>query len=225
MRFSRYCLNYKGLPFTTEWVEFPEIVPLYERLGVTPTLKKPDGSPLCTVPMIYDPTTNKYISDSVVIAEYLDTQYPQTPSVFPNNTTGLIQAFSEATRAYMPPVRDFLIWTIFVKLNPPSAVYFRNQREPSLGKRMEDLVLDNQIAAIMDDFKGVLGKLDALYSKNRGKGPYIMGDVLSWADILVASLLMCFRVSAGEDSQRWKEITSWHGRRWAILMESLKKYE
>ncbi|KAH9480845.1 Glutathione S-transferase-like protein ustS [Psilocybe cubensis] len=178
----RYCLNYKGIPFSTEWVEFPDISGLYERLGVTPTLKRSDGTPLCTVPMIYDSTTKKYVSDSIRIAEYLESQYPQTPSVFPSNTGGLIQAFAEATRSYLTlPARELLIWTIFVKLNPPSAAYFRNQTEVAIGKTMEELVPAADMKDKMKSLEEVLAKIDGLYSKNGGKGPYIMGESVWWS--------------------------------------------
>lgn len=176
--------------------------------------------------MIYDSATGKYVSDSIRIAEYLDAQYPQTPSVFPSSTGGLIQAFAEATRSYLtPPAREFLIWTIFVKLNPPSAAYFRDQTERTMGKKMEDLVPENEAKARMEALEGFLGRISVLYSKNGGKGPYMMGEVLSWADIIVASFLMCFRVSAEEGSTRWAEIMSWHSGRWQNLMNGMKKYE
>jgi len=35
--FSRYCLNYKEIPYQTECVEFPDIAPLCKELGIPPT--------------------------------------------------------------------------------------------------------------------------------------------------------------------------------------------
>ncbi|KAH9480823.1 Glutathione S-transferase-like protein ustS [Psilocybe cubensis] len=222
---TRYCLNYKGLPFITEWVEFPHLESLYAKLGIVPKAMKANGSPHYTVPVIYDPLTNKSIYDSMAIAEYLDQQYSDTPQIFPHNTIGLAQTFTEAFMSYIPPARELLIWTIFVCLRPPSIQYFRDDMEAKVGKKLEDLVPDDQLSAHMTALQGVLEKINNLYAKNAGKGPFIMGEELSWADVVVAGFLMCFRVSTGEDSQKWKEIISWHDGRWTALMENMRKYE
>lgn len=206
-------------------MEFPDVGSVYNKLGITPNATKANGSPHYTLPVIYDPVTNMAIHDSLAIAEYLDEKYPQTPRVFPHNTTGLTHVFTEAAMSYIPPARDLLLWTIFVCLNPPSAQFFRDDVEGMVGKKLEELVPDDQLSENMTAFRGVLGRIDSLYAKNGGHGAYIMGEELSWADIVIASLLMCFRISAGEDSQKWREIISWHDGRWTALMESMRRYE
>ncbi|KAK0215070.1 hypothetical protein IW262DRAFT_1440636 [Armillaria fumosa] len=39
----RYVLNYKGLSYQTEWVEYPDIEPLYTKIGAKSHITKPDG--------------------------------------------------------------------------------------------------------------------------------------------------------------------------------------
>jgi len=93
---STYTLNLKGIPYKTEWVEYPDIEPICKKLGIAPTYKNADGSDRYTIPAIHDPSTGVYISDSVLIAEYLDKTYPYTPQVFPHHTHALHAAFTAA---------------------------------------------------------------------------------------------------------------------------------
>ncbi|KAI7865729.1 hypothetical protein BDF14DRAFT_1822827 [Spinellus fusiger] len=70
---THYTLVFKNLPFTTEWLEFHEIS------QVIPTITKTKIPP--TVPVIVD-TNNTVIQDSWEIAKYLESAYPDSPSVF-----------------------------------------------------------------------------------------------------------------------------------------------
>ncbi|KAF7320563.1 hypothetical protein HMN09_00140300 [Mycena chlorophos] len=54
---SRYALNFKGLEYTTMWLEYPEIEDACKAIGGKPTRNKPDGTPLYTLPMIHDLNT------------------------------------------------------------------------------------------------------------------------------------------------------------------------
>ncbi|GAW07249.1 AChain Crystal Structure Of Glutathione Transferase Gstfua3 From Phanerochaete Chrysosporium [Lentinula edodes] len=91
---TRYSLNYKGLSYRTEWIEYPDIEALCIKIGAAPTDVKADGiTPDYTLPVIYDPSTDKTISDSFAIALYLDTAYPDTPKLFPPGTQALQEAF------------------------------------------------------------------------------------------------------------------------------------
>ncbi|KAF9479952.1 hypothetical protein BDN70DRAFT_993116 [Pholiota conissans] len=50
----RYCLNFKGIPYKTEWIEYPDIAPHCQRLGISYTTIKSDGMPYYSLPAIYD---------------------------------------------------------------------------------------------------------------------------------------------------------------------------
>jgi hypothetical protein len=58
--------------------------------------EKADGSAHYTHPAIHDPSTGAYISDSILITEYLEKMYPETPHIFPNNTLALQATFIAA---------------------------------------------------------------------------------------------------------------------------------
>ncbi|KDR83248.1 hypothetical protein GALMADRAFT_89092 [Galerina marginata CBS 339.88] len=223
---ARYALNFKGIPYKTEWVEYPDIEPVAKKLGIPPTTKKLDGSPHYTLPAIYDPSTKTYVSDSRLIVEYLEKEYPDTPSLFPHNTVGLQLAFSHAFGPCLDALWEFILPVQCLKLNPRSAEYFRRTREADFGKTLEEVIPKGDQAVIQwAKYKDGMGKVDAWYTQNGGKGPFLMGETLSWADVVVVSWTIWVRIIFGEDSQQWKDLSSWHGGRWNTLVENLEKYE
>ncbi|KDR83257.1 hypothetical protein GALMADRAFT_113478 [Galerina marginata CBS 339.88] len=223
---TRYTLNIKGIPYKTEWVEYPDIEPVAKKLGIAPTFKSTDGTDCYTLPALYDPSTKTYVSDSLLIAVYLDKTYPDTPSLLPKGTLGLQTAFSYAFLSSIVELRDFIIPAECEKLNPRSVEYFRHTREADLGKTLEEATPKGDDAVVKwGKYKDGLGKVDEWYAQNGGSGPFLMGETLSWADVIVASSAIWVRTVFGEDSQKWKDVTSWHGGRWNDLMENMKKYE
>ncbi|TFY51247.1 hypothetical protein EVJ58_g10668, partial [Rhodofomes roseus] len=76
---TRFALNYKGIPYRTQWVEYPDIAPLLTSLGVSPNTPSTWTFPY-TLPAIYDPRTRTVLMDSIKIARYLDETYPDTPA-------------------------------------------------------------------------------------------------------------------------------------------------
>ena len=74
---------FKKLEFTTEWVELPDIEVLYHTHGIPASSTRLDGSPYYTLPLIHDLSTGAFVSESLVIAKYLDATYPDTPRLLP----------------------------------------------------------------------------------------------------------------------------------------------
>jgi glutathione S-transferase len=166
-----------------------------------------------------------YIADSLLIAEYLEKTYPSTPSLFPNNTIGVQWPFNDVFVANtIPTLYAFTLPIVGPKLTPRGAVSFRQAREASFGKTLEELVPKGDAAVKQwGKFKESVDKVDAWYAKSGG--PYLLGDTVSWADFVVAAYFTWMRIVFGEDSQKWKEISSWHGGRWKGHLDNLKKYE
>lgn len=148
-----------------------------KRLGVAPTARKLNGSgPHYTLPMIYDPSTDTYIPDSLAITEYLERQYPETSRVFPYNTGGLIQAFSNLFLSHVIEARNLLTWNM---LRPGSIGYYHDVREKAFGRTMKELVPEDQLPAKLAKLQAILGTVDLLYAKNGGEGPYLMRNIFS----------------------------------------------
>lgn len=90
----RLALNYKSIPYRTEWVEYPQIESLAQRLGVKPTSLKADRvMPEYTLPIIHDESTGVSIANSLPIALYLEETYPGSPRLFPEGSKALRAAW------------------------------------------------------------------------------------------------------------------------------------
>ncbi|KAF9474176.1 hypothetical protein BDN70DRAFT_885101 [Pholiota conissans] len=220
----RYILNMRNIPYKTEWIELPDIESRSKGLGIAPTGLKPDGTPFYTIPFIHDPSTGIYLSDSTHIAEYLEKTYPGPSSIFPHNTLGLQSPFADLFfSTALPALWKFIIPSLYEILNPASGAYIRATREKLFGQPLEEMTPKGALGdAEWAKFREGLGKVDVWYSKT--SGPYLLGDTISWADIVVVAALTLMKVVWGEDSQQWKDISSWHGGRWGGLVDDFKKY-
>ena len=169
--------------------------------------------------------TGVYLSDSWSIAEYLEKQYPDTPSLFPNNTKGLQAALTDGHHASLANVWAFAIPATHAILNPESEKYFRRTREMTFGVKMEEITPKGERAVEeWAKFKANLDKVDTWFTKTDDKGPFILGDTISWTDLNVASWTTWWRAVWGEDSEEWKDVASWNGGRWNDLLVALEKY-
>jgi len=222
---ARAVLNYKRIPYRTEWVEFPDVEGLSKKLGFKATSERKDGSPFYTLPAIHDPSTGVYISESLAIAEYLEKTYPDTPSVFPDNTIGIQKTFEPILMQNISPVFRFIIPVVFLKINPASKEYFRRTREISFGKKLEDITpTGNDRTEAWGNLKNGMDKIHSYLISTDNKGPYMLGDKISWSDLVLFSWLYWMKLTWGEDSEEWKDIASWNGGRWEAHINALKEY-
>ncbi|TFK22721.1 hypothetical protein FA15DRAFT_558791, partial [Coprinopsis marcescibilis] len=150
----RYSLNYKKIPFRTEWVEFPDIESLCRAKGVPPSRVTPSGREAYTLPAIYDSSyqmgTGIYVSDSAKIMKYLDWRYPQTPKAFPEGTQALQAAFLSAFVGRVlsgTPIWEIMVPGVVDMLNSGadgvgsrgSREFFTESREKTFGKSVKSM--------------------------------------------------------------------------------------
>lgn len=221
--FASFALNYKGIPYKTEWVEYPDIEPLCKKLGAPATSKKPDGRDHFTLPVIYDPSTKTVLTDSGPIAKYLDETYPSTRKVFPAGT----DAFQASFLAFAGPNLTFpallvLLARVADALNPPSSVYFRETREAAFGK-LEDTNTPKAWADLEKGLGQVKGFLDA---NGEGRNLSFLGehDTFTFSDIQIAAILTWIRIMMGADSEDWKKVAGWHDGFAGTFLAQFDKY-
>ncbi|KAJ6534997.1 hypothetical protein B0H19DRAFT_1184670 [Mycena capillaripes] len=220
---TRYALNFKGIPYKTVWLEYPEIEPLCCEIGAAPTSNKLDGRPHYTLPVIHDLSTGAVISDSTKIASYLDATYPDKPLLMPAGTVALHRAFEDAAHALIAPLYPYGLPPSQAKLNPASAEYFRRTREERWGKTLENLAPKGEEDAIQwKKLKDGFGKIDEWILANGPGGRYVMGDAPCYADMWVAAYILWIKLVLPD---RWEEVKLWHEGRWAKLLLEMKKYE
>ena len=70
-------------------------------------------------------------------------------------------------------------------------------------------------------FRDAMSKIDEYLAKTDTKGPFVMGDTISWADFVISGFLMFFKSIWDKDSEEWKDIASWNEGRWENLLPAL----
>ncbi|KAK1235159.1 hypothetical protein PQX77_001625 [Marasmius sp. AFHP31] len=224
----RYVLNYKKLPYRTIWVEYPEIAPACIKIGAAPTATNPDGSPYYSVPTIYDPNTEKAISDSLNIVQYLEATYPGPPerSLIPPGTWSLQLVFIDSlfTPSTLFPMFQFTAPRSAEILNEASREHYRQARKAMFGGHsLEDINPkgEHRVAEwkkLENGFGVIAGWM------KEEKGPFLMGDRIIFADFALAGVICWIRDVFGEDSEEWRSVKSWHGGRWDRLVSGLEPY-
>ncbi|KAI0030123.1 hypothetical protein K488DRAFT_54883 [Vararia minispora EC-137] len=226
---ARYVLNIKGLPYTTTWLEYPEVEPVLKKINAIPSAKKADGSDLYTLPAIYDPNTGVALTDSEKIAEYLEKQYPTpgTPAFFPPGTRALQQGFRDAFAARVRGnVLKLSMQPIVDSLTPGSVDYFCRTRAAALGSPLDKIAPPgseahaNFVKAALDG----LNMISLWYELNETKGLYIMGDKPCFADVDIAATFNWVRIVGGKrEGDVWNAIEKADGGRWGKLLDAFNE--
>ncbi|KAI0315816.1 hypothetical protein OF83DRAFT_1130174 [Amylostereum chailletii] len=222
---TRYALNIKGIPYRTEWVDFPDVQSKMREIGAAPTGTRHD-EPLWTVPTIYDPATNTTVSDSDAIAHYLDAQYPSTPALFPPGTAAMQKALVEfvVARLTYGPMFPLCILDIHACFTPQVQGWFRPRTEKIVGMSLEEFY--EQDGKRKEMVRELLRTLDDL---NRwievGDGVFFGGEKPVNVDTALAAVLTCIERTTGEDSELWKAIAKANDGRWARFMRAFEPWQ
>jgi glutathione S-transferase len=173
-----------------------------------------------TLPVIMDPNTNRFISDSFAIAQYLDEQYPDTPKVLPYGTAALIHVFQTAFLNAAIGAVKLTMMKGAETLNPESKEYYIRTRSKWFDVPWEQLALPEKKEEQWNELRVVCDTVDGWYSKSTSQ--FILGDTPCFADFEVAAyfkwIQYCF------EKQEWEEVKSWNGGRWGKLVEATEKY-
>ncbi|PPR04359.1 hypothetical protein CVT24_013193, partial [Panaeolus cyanescens] len=224
---TRYTLNFKGLEYKTEWIEYPDIEAHCKALEIPadPFEKKADGSPQYTLPAIWDTKTGVKVSDSRSILEYLEKTYPDAPSLFPSNTAGLQIAFEKAFKPHLGALWFRILPLMPKNLNPPSEEYFYRTRSAAFGAPLDSL-LPTGVEAEQGwaKLKAGLDVIDGWYKTTDAVGPFLMGDQVGWSDVMLTGYLKWLKIVWGDESEQWRDMATWHDGRWAGLVDNMEKY-
>ncbi|KAJ6171303.1 hypothetical protein N7470_000370 [Penicillium chermesinum] len=182
----RLMLNYKGVSYSTIFVEFPDIEPTLKELGLDPGESSPGVKNKYTVPAIRHIPSNTCMLESSRIAEFIEATYPTPPVPLHSELGQQVEAASREVQ---------LVWggSIIPReiniLSPRSQEYFRRTREAAFRKPLEEdedqswATIDGQLQAVSD-----------LIQTNKADGPFILGAKPSYSDFFLAGNLQCARV-------------------------------
>ncbi|KAG8906837.1 hypothetical protein FRB99_006012 [Tulasnella sp. 403] len=233
---TRLALNVKGLPYRTEWISYPDIESTFIKLGFKPTGIQPVNRPLYTCPAILDPTTPVTpVADSLDIALYLDTAYPNHGTrLFPEEAKSkqldFVQRFQRGFYEHLvllmlPSVPEHLE-------DPRGAEYFIRTRKERRGYPLTEMCPAGspQRQKGWDDLKNDLDVIAAIYDENvEGQGEYFVGTQITYPDIcLAAAFLFTKLVQCDQDGPQvtsvWEMLQRLNGGRWAKLLAKFDGY-
>ncbi|KAL7924847.1 hypothetical protein ACQKWADRAFT_286149 [Trichoderma austrokoningii] len=180
---TRILLNYKGLDYKTEWVEYPHIksrlnqhIPPNEqgRQFTLPTIQTPDGS---------------YLMDSYKIAEFIEEKYP-SPSLALDSPVQL--RFRDSLMKFMGKLQPVYVPGVAAQLlGEESLEYFHATRQEDVGMPLEEFG-KQQSPGAFERCEPFAREITALLNESPS-GPYFMGDTVSYTDFMWAGILLFFK--------------------------------
>jgi glutathione S-transferase len=199
-RFSPYCwrtrlaLAHKGLAVeTVPWRFVDKDAIAFSGQGLVPVLV--DGG--------------RTVSDSAVIADYLEATYPDRPSLFGGAAGRSAQRFiAHWTAAVLQAgIAPFVMVDILDVLDEPNRAYFRQSREKRFGMTLEQFQGDR--AARLAGFRQSLAPLRLTL----GQQPYLGGEAPNYADYTVFGAFLWARaVSPFKLLEPSDPVAAWRGR-------------
>ncbi|KAH6626668.1 hypothetical protein B0J18DRAFT_145961 [Chaetomium sp. MPI-SDFR-AT-0129] len=232
---ARYTLNFKGLPYTTHWVQMGEISAVRQALGVPACRKFFDGTEYYTLPVVTDGSTGAKVGDSFDIAVYLQKQHPEAGAgnLFPEGvdlnyecSAGMVgfgvplseENSREPTAAYARFNTNVdMVFSIHAQLMA-EGMKWAPEREAAIkaefarraGKATWEELVGLDAAGrekLRASLKEMVKDLAALFQKE-ASGPFLLGTQPCYGDIIVGGWLrMMSRTLPGEE---WEEIQGWY---------------
>ncbi|KAJ8118292.1 hypothetical protein ONZ43_g4018 [Nemania bipapillata] len=192
---TRLVLNYKGIDYETEWLEYPDIKPRLlphfpnNKEFTVPTVKFPDGT---------------YIMDSWAIAQEIEKQHP-LPSL--HLESPLRQQYMDLLGKVFGGLRpEYILRVPNVLLNEVNHEYWHATRSASVGMPLEKYVQENSGKKAYEAAAPHLQSITAMLKEN-DKGIFFLGDTLSFVDIIHAGFLIMFRKLGDDVYQQVLEAT------------------
>ncbi|CAG5166061.1 uncharacterized protein ALTATR162_LOCUS6878 [Alternaria atra] len=178
----RLMLNYKRLPYKTTFLEFPDIEPALKRLGVHPAESSAVNKYI--VPVIHHAPTNTYVMDSISIAQFLESTYPDLPVPL---TSELGREIESKARTVIGPVfRVAVMPREIAILSPRSQEYFRRTREAAVGCKLEDLLNEEKEEMAWRKIEEDMRTIGQLMLTNEKEGNFVLGASPSATDFFIA---------------------------------------
>jgi hypothetical protein len=182
---ARLLLNYKRLPYTTTWLEYPEIALHLKSLSVSllssgklasstdqqnsGTTPNETDTPY-TIPTI-SLTPTHHIMDSVAIAAYLESTYP-VPPIHPDAPE--VATVEKAVGAAFSPIAPIIVSGIPRNLlNDSSKKHFEKGFEDGVGMSTEEFGRTVTREACLEKAREPWVELASLLKKNGG--PFVRG--------------------------------------------------
>ncbi|KAL2062176.1 hypothetical protein VTL71DRAFT_6442 [Oculimacula yallundae] len=245
---ARLALSFKGVPFSTSWIDIVDIPHVRKELNCPATRSFDDGSDFYTLPMLRESTTGRIVGDSFDIANYLEEAFPdQGGCLFPSNSTrtGLDYESPSKDTAFFAPLtsnegsknRDYAKFNMHVDATFSAFVVLVAQYlpfNPETAEAAKALFIKRahlsswDVLSIQGEpreqlrmaFKLALTSLAQLFQVHEA-GPYLEGVHANYADLIVGGWLNM--LSATMPENEWNEFRTWHDGVFARLHDALQE--
>ncbi|GAB7350044.1 hypothetical protein MBLNU459_g0715t1 [Dothideomycetes sp. NU459] len=177
---TRLALNFKGIPYETRWLEYPDIAPTLKAAGLPPNEKGASYSiPAASI-------DGKLLMDSAVIAPVLEELQASPPMHFDHPMTAKVQdavlkAFTGLAPLILPAVARNL-------LNPGSKEYFEKTRAERFGMPLPELEKSDKAKNAWETAEAGLSELRDLLREDVS-GPFFLGKEPSYADFVAVGAM------------------------------------
>ncbi|KAF9081169.1 hypothetical protein BGX27_005038 [Mortierella sp. AM989] len=241
---SRYALNFKKVPYSTSWVQLPDIAKVRPALGVSASRKFADGSNFNTLPMLSDPTHSTIIGDSFDIAVYLQKTYPDSGSgdLFPPQKLDYVflcdpiliplserndHEFAEYSVFNTNVDAAFTTHTLLMAHGLPFDPAIEDIARAEFVRRAQATSWDDltvrgeEREKLKRSFCDALTGLADLFKRESG-GPFLLGTQPSYADFIVGGWIKMMQVTL--PGAEWEEARTWHGGVFGKLHDALQIY-
>lgn len=182
---TRLVLNFKGLDYETEFLEYPNLKTRIEphisaSAYTSPTIRYTDG---------------KYIMDSKAIVEVIEKDHPE-PSLHLDSP--YLSKLEELLPQIMPALQPNYIPVIPKRLlNEASVPYWNETREAKIGMPLDEFEKTKGGDPSFSQAEPLLKQVTELLKENP-YGPFFTGKTVSYADFVWAGFLIFWR-RIGED--------------------------
>ncbi|QIX02266.1 hypothetical protein AMS68_007783 [Peltaster fructicola] len=243
---TRFALNFKGVPYSTQWVELPDIGSLREGLGVQANRTGPEGEAYHTLPLLQNTKKGDFVGDSFEIAMYLDNAYPDHHRLIQPHTTGLVAAFNAHVDGLFTKY-SILCTMPFDPAVLPTIVAIFMKRVAAMGKTSLALTPE-QREQMFKDFEANLGELAKAYRHTGGTtdwswrpqgtdvtahgqrpppgreeaGVYLDGEEPGYPDFIVGAWLKMMQECL--PSEDWQRLRSWQQGLWGRIVDALEPW-
>jgi glutathione S-transferase len=158
------------------------------------------------VPILRDGET--VVRDSWKIAEYLDSHYPDRPSLFGGAVgAGLSQTLNVwADRVLVPAMAQAIVADIHERVDPADREYFRTSMENAFKAKIEDLGAGRdqareRLMRTLEPLRAVLKRQPCFCGASPAYGDFIVLSAFQWARIMCPRELL----AADDPLAAWRD--------------------
>ena len=179
-----FALHYKQIPYTFEGVEYPDINPTFEKTSLQP---KPDPVEPYEIPVLKFTNSEgsyQYHMLTPDIIQALEDEQKDAPLLYSSpRSVEYRSRFGPA----LAPILQCVVGHVPGILSDRSIQYFKDKRKARWGKSVEQWITEHPINDGLAKATPLLQELGDWIQLN--PGPFINGEMPSYADFTIASIL------------------------------------